>query len=41
MGLRIEALLGGPQDVEWAIDGHGLWVVQSRPITGLVLRRRA
>jgi phosphoenolpyruvate synthase/pyruvate phosphate dikinase len=33
-GLRIEALLGGPQDVEWAIDPGGLWVLQSRPITG-------
>jgi phosphohistidine swiveling domain-containing protein len=27
--------LGSPQDVEWAWDGAELWVVQSRPITGL------
>ncbi len=27
--------LGSPQDVEWAWDGTELWVVQSRPITGL------
>ena len=27
--------LGPPQDVEWAWDGSELWVVQSRPITGL------
>lgn len=40
MGLRIEGLLGGPQDVEWAIDDRGLWVVQSRPVTGLGLRRQ-
>lgn len=26
---------GTPQDVEWAWDGERLWVVQSRPITGL------
>ncbi len=24
-----------PQDVEWAWDGHHLWLVQARPITGL------
>jgi phosphoenolpyruvate synthase/pyruvate phosphate dikinase len=33
-GLRIEELLGGPQDVEWAIDSGGLWILQSRPVTG-------
>jgi phosphoenolpyruvate synthase/pyruvate phosphate dikinase len=32
-GLRVEALLGSPQDVEWAIDARGLWILQSRPIT--------
>ncbi|MDX1469340.1 MAG: PEP/pyruvate-binding domain-containing protein [Acidimicrobiia bacterium] len=26
---------GGPQDIEWAWDGRELWVVQTRPITGL------
>jgi len=35
MGLRIEELLGGPQDVEWAMDHEGLWLLQSRPVTGL------
>jgi len=35
MGLRIEDLLSGPQDVEWAFDSDGLWILQSRPITGL------
>lgn len=29
---EIEALLGGPADVEWLWDGR-LWVVQARPIT--------
>jgi phosphoenolpyruvate synthase/pyruvate phosphate dikinase len=32
-GLRIEELLGSPQDVEWAIDSRGLWILQSRPVT--------
>ncbi len=26
---------GAPQDIEWAWDGRTLWIVQSRPITGL------
>ncbi len=33
--LRLEALCGTPQDVEWAWDGQQCWVVQSRPITTL------
>ena len=35
MGLHIEELFSGPQDIEWAFDSHGLWILQSRPITGL------
>ncbi|MGK5685511.1 PEP/pyruvate-binding domain-containing protein [Actinoplanes sp. URMC 104] len=36
LGERLQALLGEPQDVEWAADGHGvLWVLQARPITTL------
>ena len=35
MGERIEALRGGPQDVEWCFDAGELFVVQSRPITSL------
>jgi pyruvate,water dikinase len=34
-GLRLEELLHGPQDVEWAFDADSLWVLQSRPITAL------
>jgi pyruvate,water dikinase len=30
---RIEALFGCPQDVEWAIAGGQVWVLQARPIT--------
>ncbi|GAA2561018.1 PEP/pyruvate-binding domain-containing protein [Pseudonocardia hydrocarbonoxydans] len=36
VGRRVEAHLGTPQDVEWAIDGEGtVWLTQSRPITTL------
>jgi rifampicin phosphotransferase len=32
---RLERELGGPQDIEWAIAGGRLFVLQSRPITSL------
>jgi phosphohistidine swiveling domain-containing protein len=35
LGERLEQELGGPQDIEWAIDGEQLFVLQSRPITTL------
>ena len=35
---RIEAALGGPQDVEWVWDGKDFHVLQSRPITSLAGR---
>lgn len=39
MAKRAEALLGGPQDIEWAIDAEGrLKLLQSRPITTVVAR---
>jgi len=35
-GLEIEKRLGGPQDIEWAIDSQNrLWILQARPITAL------
>lgn len=34
-GIEIERHYGAPQDVEFAIDGHRVWIVQSRPITTL------
>jgi pyruvate, water dikinase len=34
-GIEIERHYGAPQDVEFAIDGHQVWIVQSRPITTL------
>ncbi len=33
--LSLEQLLGRPQDVEWAVADGQLWLLQSRPITGL------
>ena len=35
LGRRIEAHFGGPQDIEWCLDGDGFVLVQSRPITTL------
>jgi len=35
LGVRIEELLGGPQDIEWAYDAGRLWLLQARPITAL------
>ncbi|GAY17788.1 PEP/pyruvate-binding domain-containing protein [Mycobacterium sp. shizuoka-1] len=35
LGCRAAALLGAPQDLEWAFDAGGCWLLQSRPITSL------
>jgi pyruvate,water dikinase len=35
MGLHLADLNGMPQDIEWAYDDHGLFMLQSRPITTL------
>ncbi|MDQ3756477.1 MAG: hypothetical protein M3394_01340, partial [Actinomycetota bacterium] len=36
LARRAAALLGGPQDIEWAFDrARKLWLLQSRPITVL------
>jgi pyruvate,water dikinase len=33
-GARIERHFGEPQDIEWALDGHGkVWILQARPLT--------
>jgi phosphoenolpyruvate synthase/pyruvate phosphate dikinase len=34
-GLRVEAFLGSPQDIEWSYRGGELLLLQSRPITTL------
>ena len=42
LSLRLEQLLGGPQDIEWAIDeSRALWIVQARPITRAAAPARA
>jgi pyruvate,water dikinase len=33
LGLRLETIFGGPQDIEWTIAGETLYVMQARPIT--------
>lgn len=33
MGRDIATVLGAPQDIEWAIAGGQLWILQARPIT--------
>lgn len=33
IGIDLEQRLGGPQDIEWAIQGDDLFVLQSRPVT--------
>lgn len=35
LARRVEARAGVPQDIEWAIDGGGLRLLQARPVTGL------
>ncbi|HEY8476556.1 MAG TPA: PEP/pyruvate-binding domain-containing protein, partial [Chloroflexota bacterium] len=41
LGKRDEAHYGTPQDAEWAIEGGTVYLVQTRPVTTLVERRRA
>lgn len=35
LGMRVEALYGAPQDIEWAVAGERLYLLQSRPVTSL------
>ncbi|HWP96492.1 MAG TPA: PEP/pyruvate-binding domain-containing protein [Syntrophomonadaceae bacterium] len=35
LAARLEKDLGGPQDIEWAVAGGDLYILQSRPITTL------
>jgi phosphohistidine swiveling domain-containing protein len=35
LGAKIQAGYGFPQDVEWALADHNLYILQSRPITSL------
>lgn len=41
LAARVAELLGGPQDVEWAVDHDGvLWLLQARPVTAALPRTR-
>ncbi|NOL38779.1 pyruvate, phosphate dikinase [Kribbella sandramycini] len=33
IGIAVEKLLGGPQDIEFAFAQGGLWLLQARPVT--------
>ncbi|MFF3335734.1 PEP/pyruvate-binding domain-containing protein [Streptomyces sp. NPDC002888] len=33
IGRKTADLLGGPQDIEWAISGSQIWILQARPVT--------
>ncbi|WP_295651327.1 PEP/pyruvate-binding domain-containing protein [uncultured Dietzia sp.] len=33
LGVRISQVLGGPRDVEWALEGDRIRVLQARPVT--------
>ncbi|HEX7023910.1 MAG TPA: PEP/pyruvate-binding domain-containing protein, partial [Gemmatimonadales bacterium] len=35
LARSVEALFGAPQDIEWAIEGDRLYLLQSRPMTAL------
>ena len=39
IAVRIEEAFGAARDVEWAIAGGVLWVLQSRPITSALIKR--
>jgi len=41
LALQAEELVGGPADVEWAYDGEQVWLLQSRPVTAIAVRRPA
>jgi pyruvate,water dikinase len=35
LGRRVERRFGVPQDIEWAMDGESIYLLQSRPVTTL------
>ncbi|MEU7903519.1 PEP/pyruvate-binding domain-containing protein [Actinoplanes sp. NPDC049118] len=41
LGREISELLGGPQDIEWAIAGSRIWILQARPVTSALPAARA
>jgi phosphohistidine swiveling domain-containing protein len=41
LGREIEAFFGSPQDIEWAMASDCIYVLQSRPVTGVAISGRA
>ena len=41
LGMAIEKLYGQPMDIEWAIAGGRIFIVQARPVTALAAPRAA
>jgi pyruvate,water dikinase len=35
LAIEAERARGGPQDIEWAVAGGAVWLLQSRPVTAL------
>ena len=35
LGLEVERVLGGPLDIEWAVRGGEIWLLQARAVTAL------
>lgn len=40
LGGRIAEILGGPQDIEWAVADGAVWILQARPITAALPANR-
>src|SRR5690606_22189424 len=36
LGREIASIFGVPQDVEWSCEGDQVWILQARPITGVL-----
>lgn len=36
LGNRVSELLGGSQDIEWALENETIWLLQARPVTASV-----
>lgn len=36
LGQNISTTLGGPRDIEWAVEDDTIWVLQARPVTTVI-----
>jgi rifampicin phosphotransferase len=39
LARQAESLQGGPLDIEWALSGEAIWLLQARPVTGQAAAR--